>query len=83
MSLVKIFLENRLYYLKEETCNFLVKREEELGTLWHRRIGHPSDKILKCIVDFKKLDCSNCEVCMLEKHIKLSFPLSTCKSKTF
>jgi Integrase core domain/GAG-pre-integrase domain len=73
--------ENRLYYLKEETCNFVAKREEEIGTLWHKRIGHPSDKILKCIFYFKTLDCSNCELCKLGKHTKLPFSLSKCKSK--
>jgi hypothetical protein len=59
----------------------LAKREEELGTLWHRRIGHPSDNILKYIFDFKNINCSKCEVCMLGKHTKLSFSLSSCKSK--
>jgi hypothetical protein len=49
-------LENGLYYLKEETCNFVAKREEEIGTLWYKKIDHPSDKILKCIFYFKILD---------------------------
>jgi hypothetical protein len=41
------FLENRFYFLNEEKYNFNTKREEELNALWHKRIGHPSDKILK------------------------------------
>ena len=75
------FLENGLYILSEEKCNFNIKKEEELGTLWHKRIGHPSDKILKCIFDFKQLDCSSCEICKLGKHTRLPFSLSNCKSK--
>jgi GAG-pre-integrase domain len=75
-------LENELYFLKEETCNFMAKREE-IGTLWHKRIGHSSDKILKYIFYFKTLNCSNCEVCKLGKRIKLSFSLSKCKSKKY
>jgi hypothetical protein len=58
-------LEKRFYYLKEETCNFMTKMEEKMGTLWHKRIGHPFDKILKCIFYFETLDYSNCEVCKL------------------
>jgi GAG-pre-integrase domain len=67
----KGFLENELYFLNEEKNIFSAKKNEELGALWHRRIGHPSDKILRYIFDFKKLDCSNCEVCKLEKHTRL------------
>jgi hypothetical protein len=50
------FLKNGRYYINEEKCNFLATREEELSTLWHRRTGHPSDKILKYIFDFKNID---------------------------
>jgi hypothetical protein len=52
-----------------------------MGILWHKRIGHVSDKVLKCLFDFKNLDCSGCEVYKLEKYTKLSFTLSTYKSK--
>jgi hypothetical protein len=68
---------------KGKTYNFVAKREEEIGTLLHKRIDHPSDKILKCIFDFKILDCSNCEMCKLGKHTKLPFSISKCKSKIF
>jgi hypothetical protein len=52
-----------------------------MDTPWHRKTGHPSDKILKCIFYFKMLDYSNCEVLKLGKCTKLSFSLSKCKSK--
>jgi hypothetical protein len=41
----KKFLENRLYFLNEEKYNFNANKEE-LDTLWHKQIGHSSDKIL-------------------------------------
>jgi hypothetical protein len=74
------FLQNRLYNLGERKNNFNVKKDDELGRLWHKRIRHPSDRILKCPFDFLKLDCSSCEICNLEKHTKLSFKLSNCTS---
>jgi GAG-pre-integrase domain len=75
------FLENGLYFFNEEKYNFNTKGEKKLSTLWHKGIGHPSDKILKYIFDFKKLDCSNCEICKLGKHTRLPFDSSNYKSK--
>jgi len=74
------YLQNGLYNLREKKFNFNVKNHEELGRLWHKRVGHPSDKILKCLFDFPKLDCSSCEICNLGKHTKLPFKLSNCNS---
>jgi hypothetical protein len=50
----EVFLQNGLYNLKEKKFIFNTKNDEELGKLWHKRIGHPSDKILKCLFDFPK-----------------------------
>lgn len=75
------FFENGLYFLSKEKCNFNVKEEEELGTLWHKRIGHLSNKILKHLFYFKNLDCSSCEVCKLGKYTRLLFDSSNYKSK--
>jgi GAG-pre-integrase domain len=61
------FLQNGLYNLKEKKFIFNTKKDEELGKLWHKRIGHSSDKILKCLFYFQKLDCSSCEICNLGK----------------
>jgi hypothetical protein len=55
-------------------------QKKVVGTLWHKRIEHHSDKILKSIFDFKNLDCSSCEVCKLEKYTMLPFGHSICKS---
>jgi hypothetical protein len=67
--------------LEEQKFNLNAKKEEELDTIWHRRIGHSSDKILKYIFYFKHLDNSNCEVWKLGKHTRLPFGLSSYKSK--
>jgi hypothetical protein len=40
-------LQNRLYNLSEKKITFNTKNDENLGKLWHRRVGHPSDRILK------------------------------------
>ena len=55
---------------------------QDMRHLWHRRIGHPSDKTLKCIFEFSNLDCSNCEVCKFAKHTRLPFVTSNSKSST-
>jgi GAG-pre-integrase domain len=75
------FCENGLYFLNKEKYIFNTKNEKELSTLWHNRIGHPSDKILKSIFDFKGLDSSNCEIYKLGKHTRLPFDSSNYKSK--
>ncbi|XP_021753632.1 uncharacterized protein LOC110719025 [Chenopodium quinoa] len=47
--------------------------------LWHRRMGHPSEKVVKLLphVSSNK-DClvKGCEVCMRAKHPRNKFPLS-------
>jgi hypothetical protein len=45
-----------------------------------KKIVHPSDKILKYLFNFSKLDCSNCEIYNLGKHTKLSIKLSNYNS---
>ena len=73
------FFQNGLYFLNNQKFNFNTKIQD-MGSLWHKRIGHPSDKILKYIFDFSNLDCSNCEVCKLAKHTRLPFTTSNSKS---
>jgi hypothetical protein len=46
------YLQNALYNLREKKYNFNVKNHEELGRLWRKRVGHPSDKILKYLLLF-------------------------------
>jgi GAG-pre-integrase domain len=74
-------LKNELYYLNQEKFNRNSRKEEKLSTLWHRRIGHLSNKILKYLFDFLNLDNSSCEVCKLGKYTRLPFNLSICKSE--
>ena len=70
---------NGLYILNSQKCNFNTKIQDK-GSLWHRRIGHPSDKILKYVFDLANIDCSKCEVCKLAKHTRLPFVISNSKS---
>jgi GAG-pre-integrase domain len=67
------FLENRLYFLDSNKSSFNITKDGNLGKLWHKRVGHPSDKILKTMFNFSNLDCNNCEVYNLAKHTKLPF----------
>ena len=47
--------------------------------LWHRRMGHPSEKVVKLLPhgssNKDSLD-KGCEVCMRAKHPRDKFPLS-------
>ena len=71
--------KNGLYFLYSRIYNFNTQ-VQDMGHLWHKRIGHPSDRTLKCIFNFSNLDCSNCEVCKLAKHTRLPFANSNSKS---
>jgi GAG-pre-integrase domain len=74
-------MKNELYYLNHKKLNLNVRREDQLSALWHRRAGHPSDKVLKNSFYFSNIDNSSCESCKLEKFTKLSFNISSCKSE--
>jgi GAG-pre-integrase domain len=52
-----------------------------LSNLWHRRIGHPFDKILKKLFGFSNINNSSCEIYKLGKSTKLLFNISSCKSE--
>ncbi|XP_074297183.1 uncharacterized protein LOC141627875 [Silene latifolia] len=44
--------------------------------LWHRRLGHPSDKVVKTIPSFSNLSCNKdivCDACHLAKQHRDSF----------
>jgi hypothetical protein len=74
----EVYMQNGLYNLGERKYNFNIKKDEELSKFWHKRIGYPSDRILKCLFYFPKLDCSSCEIFNLEKYTRLLFKLSNC-----
>jgi GAG-pre-integrase domain len=63
------YLENGLYFFSTNKLIFNTRKNEILCELWHKRVGHPSDKIFKFIFDFSKDYCTKCEVCSLSKHI--------------
>jgi hypothetical protein len=74
-------MENGLYYLDHKKLNLNIRREDQLSTLWHRRIGHPSDKCSKKIFDFSNIDNSSYEIYKIGKSTKLPFNISSCKSE--
>jgi Integrase core domain len=47
----------------------------------HRRLGHPSDKILNSFLKFSLKKCIDCDVCKLAKQTRLPFSLSNSKSE--
>jgi GAG-pre-integrase domain len=67
------FLENDFYFLNSNKFILNIRKEDDLHDTWHKRVEHPSDKILKNLFNFSLVDCSKCEVCKLSKHTKLSF----------
>ncbi|CAJ2663478.1 unnamed protein product [Trifolium pratense] len=83
---------NGLYYLDNQNLppnplnnnNSLfsesIKTNREKVFLYHRRLGHPSFRVMKQIFPsfFKNLDVESlcCEVCELAKHKRASFPVS-------
>ena len=60
-------------------CN---KSDETILDHWHKRLGHPANKVVKIVFSQfnEKLSVSNdfsfCHACQLGKSHKLSFPLS-------
>jgi GAG-pre-integrase domain len=66
-------LENVLYILDSNKSFFNHKKDDNLSELWHKRVGHPSDKILNSMFNFSINYYSNCEVCKLTKLTKLPF----------
>jgi hypothetical protein len=74
------YLENGLYFLSRNKEIFYTQKNEDLNKLWHKRVGHHSDKILKLMFKFSNIDCSNYEICKLVKQTKLLFCNSNSKS---
>ncbi|KAL6576051.1 hypothetical protein OROHE_000522 [Orobanche hederae] len=74
-----------LYYFKEESLINTVKVDKEISDLvmWHNRMGHPSEKVVKLLAPVRNCRGSlnkACEVCFRAKHPRDSFPLSDSKS---
>ncbi|KAL6565862.1 hypothetical protein OROHE_004917 [Orobanche hederae] len=74
-----------LYYFKEESLINTVKVDKEISDLvmWHNRMGHPSEKVVKLLAPVRNCRGSlnkACEVCFRAKNPRDSFPLSDSKS---
>ncbi|XP_074266144.1 uncharacterized protein LOC141588612 [Silene latifolia] len=72
---------DRLYYLrKEPQASTSTVAVSTSFSLWHHRLGHPSEQVVKLLPFFRnnKYSLSKpCEVCHRAKHIRSSFPLSS------
>ena len=71
-----------LYYFSKPEFVSTVEATSNLE-LWHRRLGHPSEKVVKLIPHVKNNKDSldkGCEVCMRAKHSRDKFPLSDNKA---
>jgi GAG-pre-integrase domain len=73
-------LKNGLYILKNQGNFCGLSKNQDYETL-HKRLGHPSEKVLSNFFNFPLRNCISCDVCKLAKQIRLPFSLSTSKSK--
>lgn len=72
-----------LYYLdqpRKETCNSV---QTLASSLWHQRLGHPSNKVFQLFPFVKNKSCNTdkCLICPLAKQTRSPFPLSFISSK--
>ncbi|XP_021757931.1 uncharacterized protein LOC110722967 [Chenopodium quinoa] len=75
-------LKDGLYYLREDASIAAISVEDTLK-LWHKRLGHPSEKVVKLLPflsNFSGHLNKNCEVCHRSKHTRDKFPLSDNKA---
>ncbi|KAJ0841479.1 putative RNA-directed DNA polymerase [Helianthus annuus] len=77
--------DNGLYFIGKDgnsvnVCyNSFVK-----SSLWHSRLGHPSDQVLSVLkesFDVKTIEHGPCDVCHRAKQVRVPFPLSEHKTK--
>ncbi len=66
-------LEDGLYFIKNNHFALNVLKEEDMSSIWHKRIGHLSDKVLKKLFNFFHSDHSNCEACKFATQSKIPF----------
>ncbi|KAJ0596006.1 putative RNA-directed DNA polymerase [Helianthus annuus] len=77
--------ENGLYFLgKDENVVNMCFNSIVKSSLWHSRLGHPSDQVLaalKDVLNVNSVEHDACDVCHRSKQIRVPFPLSDHKSK--
>ncbi|XP_022040080.1 uncharacterized protein LOC110942612 [Helianthus annuus] len=55
------------------------------SSLWHSRLGHPSDQVLAVLkenFDVKSIEHGPCDVCHRAKQVRVPFPLNKHKTKS-
>lgn len=73
-----------LYHGARNARAFHISHENQLD-LWHKRMGHPSFKVVQLIPNAHGIRRSEylskgCDVCERAKQTKEKFPLSTCRA---
>lgn len=77
-----------LYHFRGiETVTAFQTTTTDEGVLWHRRLGHPSSRVVDLLPDIRlkpssKLSLSNCDVCFRSKQTRNPFPESNNKAST-
>jgi Integrase core domain/GAG-pre-integrase domain len=71
--------ENNLYILESQEKKCFVVKNKDME-LWHKRLGHPSDRVLNRIFNYSSNTCNTCGICKMAKQAKLPFSLSTSKT---
>ncbi|GJU63107.1 ribonuclease H-like domain-containing protein [Tanacetum coccineum] len=76
-----------LYYFNDESQGISSGFEKPKCNLskyiWHNRLGHPSDQVLRILehdLAFDNSDLDHCEICQKSKQTREPFPLSEHKS---
>jgi Integrase core domain/GAG-pre-integrase domain len=70
-----------LYILNYQKINLCANKLSSENELWHKRLGHPSDRILNSFLNFPLNNYISCDICKLAKQTRLPFSLSISKSK--
>ena len=76
-------------YMTSESRDIISVADSSVDSkLWHRRLGHMSEKGMKLLAskgklsDLKSVDVGFCEDCIYGKHKRVSFSKSVRTSKT-
>ena len=73
--------------LQEADASIAAAGQEETTMMWHRRLGHMSERGLKVLVEqnllpgLKSVSLPFCEHCVISKQHRLKFDRSTARSK--